>query len=442
MPQGTETTVFIRKADVSAGRKVTYGRIVAQIRPQKTETHRVRLTVGGNRLKYAGSVSTPTTNLTTAKCLLNSTISTPQGRFMVVDIKAFYLITPMKVFEYMHMHISIIPDKIITQYHLRELVNDAGWVYLEIQKGMYGLKQAGILANQRLTTHLAQYGYHPTPCTPGLWRHATTSLTFLLVVDDFGLKYTDKADAEHLVKTLAVLYQVSTGWTGTLYCGLTIDWNYADHHVNISMPGYVEAALHKFQHLHPTEPEYAPHAWSKPTYGAAIQYATPDASTTKLPPSKRTRIQQIIGTLFYYGLAVDPTMLVSLGTIAATQSSATVLTAQAVIQLLNYAATNPDAIIRYSASEMILHIHSDGSYLSAPKARSRTGGHFFLSTNSTNPHRAPTQQPPLNGPIHFSRVSTKFLLTGEPLAWAILLLTARVPCKHGPMFASVSETSR
>jgi hypothetical protein len=400
MPHGTETIVFIRKADVPNGRKVTYGRIVAQIRPQKTETHRVRLTVGGDRLEYAGSVSTPTAKLTTAKCLLNSTISTPQGRFMVVDIKDFYLNTPMKVFEYMRMHISVIPEEIINQYNLRELVDDAGWVYMEIQKGMYGLKQAGILANQRLTTHLAQYGYHPTPRTPGLWRHKTSNLTFSLVVDDFGVKYTNKADAEHLVQTLAALYTVSTDWTGTLYCGLTIDWNYADRHVDISMPGYVEAALHKFQHPPPIEPEYAPHAWNKPTYGAAIQYATPEDSTTQLPASERTRIQQIIGTLLYYGLAVDPTMLVALGTIAATQSSATVLTAQAVIQLLNYAATNPDAVIRYSASEMVLHIHSDGSYLSAPKARSRAGGHFFLSSNSADPQRAPVQQPPLNGPIH------------------------------------------
>jgi hypothetical protein len=67
----------------SSSDEVTYGRIVTQIRPQKTETHRVRLTVGSNRLEYAGSVSTPTANLTTAKCLLNSTISTPQGCFMV-----------------------------------------------------------------------------------------------------------------------------------------------------------------------------------------------------------------------------------------------------------------------------------------------------------------------------------------------------------------------
>jgi hypothetical protein len=100
MPSSTETIWFIRKHQVPSDRKVTYGRIVATICPQKAETHRTRLTVGGDRLDYPGAVSTPTAKLTTAKCLLNSTISTPDTRFMVADIKDFYLNTPMERYEY------------------------------------------------------------------------------------------------------------------------------------------------------------------------------------------------------------------------------------------------------------------------------------------------------------------------------------------------------
>jgi hypothetical protein len=80
---------------VPADRKVTYGRIVATIRPQKSETHRVRLTVGGNLIDYPGNVSTPTADMTTAKILFNSVISTPDARFMCTDVKDFYLNTPM-----------------------------------------------------------------------------------------------------------------------------------------------------------------------------------------------------------------------------------------------------------------------------------------------------------------------------------------------------------
>ena len=84
-------------------------------------------------------------------------------------------------------------------------------------------------------------------------------------------------------------------------------------------------------------------------------------------------------------------MLVSIGAIASQQSKSTQATRDATVWLLNYAASQPNATIRCNASDMVLHLHSDASYLSEPGARSRVGGHYFLSNNSTDP--------PLNGPI-------------------------------------------
>jgi hypothetical protein len=202
---------------VPADRKVTYGRIVATIRPQKSETHRVGLTVGGNLIDYPGDVSTPTADMTTAKSIFNSVISTPDARFMCTDVKDFYLNTPMAQFEYMRLPIHIIPPKIVDQYKLLPLVQD-GWVYVEIRKGMYGLPQAGIIANQqRLKKHLAKYGYKPTYLTPGLWRHESRPITFPLAVDDFGVKYVGDERARHLITALEDLYTVSSDWTSSLY---------------------------------------------------------------------------------------------------------------------------------------------------------------------------------------------------------------------------------
>jgi hypothetical protein len=79
----------------------------------------------------------------------------------------------------------------------------------------------------------------------------------------------------------------------------------------------------------------------------------------------------------YYARAVDFTMLVALNAISASHSKATENIAAAIVHLLRYAATHPDAILRYTHSDMVLHIHSDASYLSAPEARSRAGGHHF-----------------------------------------------------------------
>ena len=93
----------------------------------------------------------------------------------------------------------------------------------------------------------------------------------------------------------------------------------------------------------------------------------------------------------------------ALGSLAAAQTKGTQATAQACAQLLDYAATHPNAKIRYYKSDMVLYVHSDASYLSEPNARSRAGGHFYLSQKREHPDKPPTKDellPPPNGPLH------------------------------------------
>ena len=224
MPSGTNTIKFIAKTAVPYGRTVTYGNMVCDIRPQKKETHRVRLTVGGDKVEYPGDVSTPTSDLTTAKCLINSILSTSKAKGLCIDVKDFYLNTDMDRCEYMRIKVEIIPQEIMEQYELEKLAC-GGWVYIEIQKGMYGLPQAGKLANDKLKAYLALFGYHPTKHTPGLWRHESRDITFALTVDDFFIKYTDARDANHLLDTLKQQYTISEDWDATLYYGVTLNWD-------------------------------------------------------------------------------------------------------------------------------------------------------------------------------------------------------------------------
>jgi len=142
----------------------------------------------------------------------------------------------------------------------------------------------------------------------------------------------------------------------------------------------------------PTRPQHAPHAWIPPQYGAHTQLTAPIDTSPNLDKTQVKCLQQIIRVFLYYGRALDLTMLVALGTLAAAQAEGTQATVEVCTQLLNYAATYPDAVLRFSASKMVLHIHSDASYLSETKARSRAGGYFYLSDDS--------QQPPINGAIH------------------------------------------
>jgi hypothetical protein len=77
-------------------------------------------------------------------------------------------------------------------------------------------------------------------------------------VDDFGVKYESLANAHHLIKALEQHYTVSKDWTGGMYCGITLKWDYLHKHVDISMPGYITAMLNKYQHPPAKRPQYAP----------------------------------------------------------------------------------------------------------------------------------------------------------------------------------------
>jgi hypothetical protein len=96
------------------------------------------------------------------------------------------------------------------------------------------------------------------------------------------------------------------------------------------------------------------------------------------------KLQQPTGTLLYYARAVGPTLIIPISVLASEQSNATEVTADKVIKLLNYCNTHPETNIRYHASEMILHIHSDASYLSENESKSRAGGLFYMGNTAKN----------------------------------------------------------
>jgi hypothetical protein len=147
------------------------------------------------------------------------------------------------------------------------------------------------------------------------------------------------------------------------------------------MPGYVSNVLSKFQYDSPKHPQHTPSIYVTPVYGAKNQYATQD-ETPPLTAKQCLNIQKFTGSFLYYARAVYPTVLMPLNDIATEQTKATEKTEAATNQLLDYLATHPDATIRYHASDMILHIHSNASYLSISNARSRLGGLVFCGDKS------------------------------------------------------------
>ncbi len=410
------------------GRKVTYLRIVAAYRPEKDNPRRVRWTVGGDRIDYPGDVSTKTADLTTAKILFNSVVSTPDAKFMTADLKDFYLGTPMARYEYMRVPIAMISDDIMDQYKLHNLVHN-GYVYCEIRRGMYGLPQAGRIANDQLQRFLAPHGYKPCAHTSGLWKHESRPIQFTLVVDNFGVKYVQKADADHLMTCLKEHYAVSEDWEGTRYVGLTLKWDYDKRTCIISMPGYIARVLQRFQHPKPSHSENAPHASQPPQYGQKVQYASPPDRSPVLDAANRKQVQEIIGCLLYYARAVDSTLLAALGTLGEQQANSTQATLAAITQLLNYCDTHPTAEIEFVASDMILHVDSDASYLSCSKARSRAAGYHYLSSCPTEPLSASSPTPPTNGAIHVHcQIMREVLSSAAEAELGALFLNGKEAC--------------
>jgi hypothetical protein len=243
--KGTDTIFFIPRHMVpkERTRDVTYGLITCLIRPEKIdEPNRTRLVAGGGRVHYPFDAGTPTADLLTVKLLINSVKSTPGARFFTMDIKNFYLNTPMVRYKYMRLKLVDMPADVIEHYKLLDVATPDGYVNCEIRKG-----------DHRTRT--------PRQTTEGTWllakrdhsrsKYECRPIIFSLVIDDFGVKYVGEEHAEHLLKTIQEYYQCLVEKEGERYCGLTIKWDYPNKKVHISMPKYIENGLKSFQHPPP-----------------------------------------------------------------------------------------------------------------------------------------------------------------------------------------------
>jgi hypothetical protein len=96
---------------------------------------------------------------------------------------------------------------------------------------MYGLKQAGLLANQLLQTRVATFGYYPARHTTGLWLHKIRAIAFSLIVDISAIKYVGKQHVDHLINTLLQSYELTTDWEAKVYSGMSLKWDYKNKHM-------------------------------------------------------------------------------------------------------------------------------------------------------------------------------------------------------------------
>ena len=421
---GTNTFVIIDFQDIPLHKRkeICHTLVVCEVRPEKDDPDRTRITIGGSRICYPGDVGTNTASLELVKILLNSVLSRKGARFSTIDLKNFYLDTPMLDPEYVRIKLSDIPEEFIKEYDLIGRDRD-GWIYFEIRRGCYGLPQSGILANDLLRSRLVAEGFYEAASTPGLWRHKWRPLQFCLIVDDFGVEYVGIEHFNFLLDLLKKFHGVQFNMAGDKLAGISIQWDYPGKRCRLSMPGYIDNLLLKFKHPRPTKPRLSPYACIPISYGTKTQL-TPEADTSDLLDDKRKlRIQEIVGSLLYYARAVDNKLLVALSAIASRQATATIATEQAVNLLLDYVATYPNDGIVYRASGMILCAHANAGFLNEARSRSRAGAHIYLSENDAFPR--------FNGAVLSVAQIIKFVMASAAESeLAALFITAREMIPH------------
>ena len=150
----------------------------------------------------------PAASMLDTKFLCNNIISDAHkgAKFLDADLKDFFLMSYMDEPEYMRIAFKYFPKDIVERYDIKNKVAPDGYAYIKIKRGMYGLRQAAILAYEQLIQNLAPFGYRPIPNT-NFWKHDTRPTIFCLYVDDFGVKYFSKDDAQHLLNALDKNYK-------------------------------------------------------------------------------------------------------------------------------------------------------------------------------------------------------------------------------------------
>ncbi len=374
----TKTISFINKTDIPPD----YAH-VAYYNPQiKTKIEngirkfRVRGTIGGDQIITSAPVAAATASMTTVKTLFNVVVS-EDAELMTADIKDFYLNTVLPSPEYMAIPDHLIPKSFIDKHNLQRYLYNNKY-YVRVDKGIYGLPQAGNLAQQRLLSHLSTHGYHPTHHTPCLFKHEIDDIYFTLVVDDFAVKYKDKIQAQKLINVLKQLYEVHENWEGDAYLGYAIARDRQNRTLSLSLPGYVDKALKRFN-VPKTRGARTPVIYTPPLYGnQEHQGKTNMVEYTLLNDSDKKRVEQIVGVFLYYARALDPTMLYACNKISTQQANPTTETMEWADRLLLYALKHPNAQLIYKASDLILKGASDASYLGDENAQSRAGGYWYL----------------------------------------------------------------
>jgi len=363
--------------------------------PQSFVEYRVRGTYGGNRSNYTGPVSSNTAEYPVVKILMNATLSDrihkdKNTRFATADMVDFYLGTPLDKPGYMQISADIIGNELIDLYNMNDYVVDIKgkrYIYFKVVKCLYGHPAAGRLSFVKLKEILENSDFYEHPFVECLFVHKTRNITFALIVDDMGIKYSREEDLQFLVDVITPHWKLKVDITGSRFLGMHLVWQYNRPvpRVIIFNPTVVKNALSRFVSGTILRGNKTPSPYDKPVYGQKHPQMSVFDESDPAPPETVQFVQEVTGLFGHYSRVIDYTMAEAVTTIAQSQAAPTADTMKKVSHLLNYAASHPHNCIIYEGSDMVLTAHSDASHQSVKNSRSKAGGAFYLANKGDPP---------------------------------------------------------
>jgi hypothetical protein len=152
-----------------------------------------------------------------------------------------------------------------------------------------------------------------------LWLHNTQPILFTLVVDNFRVKYVNSDDVQHIIASIKNNYSLTKDWTGDLYCGIKLEWEYVNPTVDTLILGYVKKKLQEYGHIKPKKLQTCPYSPEPKKFGTEAQAPLPPDTSPKLEAKGIKHVQQIVGSILYHAWAVNMTVLKALSSIALEQ---------------------------------------------------------------------------------------------------------------------------
>ena len=276
----SNTILPIHRRDIPKGEIVTYYNEQAKeklkvVTPNTFVEYRVRGTYGGNKSNYTGPVSSNTAEYPVVKILMNATLADrlhkdKDTRFATADMVDFYLGTELDIPGYMQISADAIGNELLDLYNMNDYIVDINgkrFVYFKVVKCLYGHPAAGRLSFIKLKEVLEAADFYEPPFVECLFIHKTRNITFALIVDDMGIKYSKDEDLQFLVDVITPHWKLKVDTSGSRFLGMHLVWQYDRPipRVIIFNPTVVKNAISRFVSGTVLRGRPTPSPYTKPT---------------------------------------------------------------------------------------------------------------------------------------------------------------------------------